>query len=131
MKRSQSSVPATETGKIPGDGGGSRSFMQMPTKGGRNATTNESRRAAGGMAPKPSGGAALLGNDRPSHPVQAGLARVKNTGSAASGGIPNPIQKPNSNLRNASVGQPNPNTAAASTAKPKRKGLGSAFFGEY
>ncbi len=131
MKRTRAGVPASETGAIPGDGAGSRPFMNMPTKGGRNATTNESRRAAGGLAPKPSGGAALLGNDRPSHPVTNSMARVLNAGSTSSGAIPNPVRKPNSNLRNSTVGQPNPNTAAASTAKPKRKGLGSAFFGEY
>jgi hypothetical protein len=106
--------------------------MAMPEKGGHNKTMNESRRGAGGMAPKPSGGAALPGNDRPSHPVQAGLARVKAGGGAPPAGSFLPVQNnAMANLANKQVGQPNPNTAAAATAKPKRKGLGSAFFGEY
>lgn len=131
MKRTQSSIPAGETGGVKGDYKGSRPFTKMPSKGGRNATTNEARRGAGGMAPKPSGGAAISGNDRPSAPVGASMARVKGVGSTASGGIPNPVRKPNSNLRNKSVGQPNPDTGAASTTKPKRKGIGAAFYGEY
>src|SRR5262249_37528374 len=47
MKRSQQSVPAAETGRVSGDYSGSRNYNQMPTKGGRNATTSEGRRAAG------------------------------------------------------------------------------------
>src|SRR5690349_4437160 len=44
-KRSQQSVRGVEHGKAPTDGGLQSQFM--PSKGGRNATTNESRRGAG------------------------------------------------------------------------------------
>jgi hypothetical protein len=124
--------------------------MQMPTKGGRNATTNESRRGAGGMAPKPSGGAALPGNDRPSMPVQAGLARVKPFGGAPSAGSHLPVQ--NNAMRNQSggaVGQqeqvaPGPGTSfspmtrtspvknpVATNKSATRKTKGAAFYGEF
>jgi hypothetical protein len=154
MKRSQSAVPATETGKIPGDGSGSRPFFKMPTKGGRNATTNESRRGVGGIAPKPSGGAALLGNDRPSHPVTNSMARVQNRPSAPTGKMPTagsftPVQNnAQANLTGQPTGQAEVlprgsssrispqtrtpgNSSPNATGKPKRKGLGSAFFGEF
>jgi|HubBroStandDraft_6_1064221.scaffolds.fasta_scaffold00134_18 hypothetical protein len=148
MKRTQQGVPAAEHGKVAGDGVGNRPLMQMPTKGGRNATTNESRRGAGGMAPKPSGGAALPGNDRPSHPVQAGLARVKQVGGAPAAGSFTPVQNnAQANLLGQSTGQAevlprgaSANIAAKSqmpvrnnpvaTGKPRRKGLGSAFYGD-
>jgi hypothetical protein len=134
MKRTRQLVPTTQTGDAATDGGSQG--ITMPTKGGRNATTEQSRRGAGQLAPKPSGGAALLGNDRPSHPTMSSMARVMNrpsSGSGASGpsGSFNPLQNnAMTNLRNTQVGQPNPNTSAAATAKPKRKGLGSAFYGE-
>src|ERR1700676_3672255 len=58
--------------------------IKMPTKGGRNATTNEAMRGSG-MAPKPTGGAPIPGNDRPTTGAQAGLARVSGAGSSSSG----------------------------------------------
>lgn len=134
MKRSQSSVPAAETGALPGDSKGSRAFMNMPTKGGRNATTNESRRAAGQVAPRPQNSKQpLLGASKDTAGTVASMARVPGAGSA--GAHPNgsflPVRKPPANLVNSTVGQSLPDTGAVSTAKPKRKGLGSAFFGEY
>jgi hypothetical protein len=40
-----------------------------------------------------------------------------------------PIRKPTANLANTTIGQPNPQTGAAATKKPNRKG-GAAFYGE-
>jgi hypothetical protein len=40
-----------------------------------------------------------------------------------------PIQSPKANLNGKKIGQPNPDTSAAATKKPNRKG-GSAFYGE-
>jgi hypothetical protein len=89
-----------------------------------------------GIAPKPSGGAPILGNDRPTGPEQASLARVRNTGSSPSGnsgpaGSFLPARKPQAGLSNQKIGQQNPNTSAAATSKPKRRGVGAAFYGEY
>lgn len=129
MKRSQQSVPGLEQSITASDGG--RAGMNIATKGGRNATTDQAHRGAGQVAPRPKGGANLPGNDRPGSGVQASMARVANVGSTASSGIPNPVRKPQSGLRNQAIGQPNPQTGAAATSKPRRKGLGAAFYGEY
>lgn len=100
--------------------------IKMPT-GTRNT---EVGKHGSGIAPKPKGGAAIKGNDRPSMPAQAGLARVANVGNGqALGRLP--IQNPPANQVGNRIGQPNPQTAAAATSKPKRKGLGAAFYGEY
>lgn len=40
-----------------------------------------------------------------------------------------PIRKPSANLANTTIGQTLPNTGAAATKKPNRKG-GAAFYGE-
>ena len=40
-----------------------------------------------------------------------------------------PIRKPSANLANTTIGQSLPNTGAAATKKPNRKG-GAAFYGE-
>ncbi len=82
-----------------------------------------------GMAPKPTGGAPILGNDRPSMPSQ-GHARVKGVGTGPSLRRL-PLQSPTANVVGQTIGQPNPETGAAATAKPNRKGKGAAFFGEY
>jgi hypothetical protein len=42
-----------------------------------------------------------------------------------------PLRKPPAGLANTKIGQKNPDTGATATVKPKRKGIGSAFFGEY
>lgn len=114
MPKVRGSVRAGETGAIKGDGSGTRPFGTLAEKGGRNATTEESRRSAGGIAPRPSGGAALLGNDRPSAPVTASMARVQNrpssaprgTSGAANAGSFTPVQNnAKANLTGQSVGQ--------------------------
>lgn len=152
MKRSKQSVPGVQTGDAASDGGSSST--QWLNKGGRNATTEASRRAAGQLAPKPAGGAALLGNDRPSHPTMGSMARVQNRPSSPTGKMPTagsftPVQNnANANLTGQATGQaevlPRGNSARVApatrtsvtnnpvaAAKPKRKGIGSAFFGEY
>ena len=127
MKRTKQAVPAANTGAIPGDFKGTRG-MNLPTGPSRQPNLGTSGK---GLAPKPSGGAAISGNDRPSHPQMSGYARVKNASSSAMGSF-TPVQNnAMANLHNLSVGQPNPNTAAVATRKPKRKGLGSSFYGEY
>lgn len=100
---------------------------KFPTKGPHNPNVGT---RGSGLAPKPSGGAAIPGNDRPSMPTQAGLARVSNVGTGQNQGAM-PVQKPPAGLQNARIGQQNPQTSAAATAKPKRRGIGAAFYGEY
>jgi hypothetical protein len=153
MKQSRGAIPAAETGAPSGTYKGSRNFDKLAEKGGRNATTNESMRGSG-MAPKPSGGASLYGgNDSPSHPPMSGLARVKNRPSAPTGklttaGSFTPVQNnAQANLTGQATGQAevlprgsssqiSPQTRMpktgnpVATGKPKRKGLGSAFFGD-
>lgn len=153
-KRTQSTIPARETGRVAGDYGGNRNFNKMPTKGGRNATTNEARRGAGQIAPRPSGGAALPGNDRPSQPVTASMARVQNrpsspTGKGPTAGSFTPVQNnAKANLTGQPVGQslvqprgtsnriaPKTRTPTVgnpvATNKSNRRGKGAAFYGEY
>jgi hypothetical protein len=154
MPKYKGNVPAAEHGGIPGDYKGSRNFNKLAEKGGRNATTNESRRGAGGMAPKPSGGAAMPGNDRPSAPTGASMARVKGAGSSATGKMPTagsftPVQNNAlANLTGQRVGQAEVNPRGASsrispqtrtpgvgnpvaTNKSQRRGKGAAFYGEW
>lgn len=102
----------------------------------------------GKIAPKPQGGAALLGNDRPSSPDNGGLARVKKAPMGPNAGNFLPVRKPMPGLQNQRVGQkemiapgaeaqirPQTKTAPVSnpvaTNKPKRRGLGANFMGEY
>jgi hypothetical protein len=150
MKRGKQSVPKADTGAIRGDGHGSQP-MSYPD-GQRNPDKGTSGR--GGIAPKPSGGAALLGNDRPSHPVTANMARVKGRPSSPTGKMPTaasftPVQNnAMANLTGQMTGQSEVMPRGASsqispqtrtpmtnhpvaTAKPKRRGLGAAFYGEY
>lgn len=98
-KRSQQSVPATETGAIPGDAKGSRSMMKMPYKGGRNATTEQSRRGAGQVAPRPQASKqGLLASSSATAPTGASMARVKGVGTGDSG-LRLPVQSPKTNLQ--------------------------------
>jgi hypothetical protein len=154
--RQKMTVKAAETGAVGGDGSGSRP-MAWQNKGGRNATTNESRRAAGQVAPRPQNSKqALLGSSAHTAPMQVGMARVKNAGSSAPRGTSGasnagsftPVQNnAMANLTGQATGQnevlPRGNSARISpqtrmpvtnnpvaAGKPKRKGLGSAFFGE-
>jgi hypothetical protein len=146
-KRSQQAVPATETGKIPGDYSGSRQFTKMPTKGGRNATTNEAKRGAGQVAPRPQASRqGLLASSSASAPTTASMARVTDSPNGDSA-LRLPLQSPKANLASKAVGQreadpgglgkrisPQTRTPVTNhpvaTAKPRRKGLGSAFYGE-
>lgn len=95
----------------------------MPTEGPHNPNVGTH---GGGLAPKPK----QSGADRAaSAPEQAGLARVKNVGTGKNQGSM-PLQKPPAGLQSQRIGQQNPNTSAAATAKPKRRGIGAAFYGE-
>lgn len=106
---------------------------KFPTKGPHNPNVGT---RGSGMAPKPKGGIPVLGNDRPSAGASAGLARAgsepnSGSGSAGSAGSFLPVQKPQAGLANQRTGQQNPQTSAAATKKPKRRGIGAAFYGEY
>lgn len=84
---------------------------------------------APGSMTMPKGGGHTDGIKKGSHGRGGALARVSMPPMAASGGIPNPVQKPNSGLQGKKIGQPNPNTSAVATKKPNRKGA-AAFYGE-
>jgi Flp pilus assembly protein TadG len=152
MKRSKAFVPATQTGDTATDGQGQSITWQ--NKGGRNATTEAARRAAGQLAPRPQNSkAALLGSSAHTAGTQAAMARVKAGPAGPPEGRFLPVQNnAMANQVSTSVGQPDatnfdpggpginmgkPITRTGvtnhpvATAKPKRKGLGSAFFGEY
>jgi hypothetical protein len=133
MKRSQQSVPNAMTGAVSTDQGfasnpNSQSMM-LPKGTARN--TDVGRSGAGQVAPRPRGGANISGNDRPTAGVQASMARVPNAGGAPAAGNFLPVRKPPAGLANSRIGQQNPQTGAAATVKPKRKGIGAAFYGEY
>jgi hypothetical protein len=166
MKRSQQSIPAAETGRVAGDYVGRRSNMQNPEKGGRNSTTNEARRGAGQVAPRPQAARqGLIASSSATAPTQASMARVKSTGKGNAQGRM-PLQSPPANitgtktqtsgtsqppaqrggparLRAGGRNQNYPNGPmyrdgtipgrgrGGELAKPKRKGLGAAFYGEY
>jgi len=150
MKRSQFSVPAAETGAIPGDFSGNRN-MAWKNKGGRNATTDSAHRGSGQIAPKPSGGAKLLGHDRPSAGAAGAMARVAQASAGPREGRFLPVQKPKAGLSGRTIGQPNPKNFTPggpgigvapqtqtgvdggpnATRKPQRKGIGAAFYGEF
>lgn len=117
---------------------------KFPTKGPHNPNVGTHK---GGMAPKPQGGAPMPGNDRPSAPGQAQLARVPNVGTGANQGAM-PLEKPPAGLQAQRVGQSEaaprgagtrvaPSTKMpvagnpVATNKPKRRGVGAAFYGEY
>ena len=108
-------------------------MAKMPTGGPHNPNVGT---RGSGIAPKPAGGAKLF-NANASGSAQAGLARVPGVGSSPSGssgpsGSFLPVQNnAMANLKGPKVGQGSIDTSAAATAKPKRKGLGSSFYGEY
>lgn len=153
MKRSKAFVPATQTGDAAGDGQGQS--INWVNKGGRNATTDQSRRGAGQLAPRPQNSKQpLLGSSAHTGPTTASMARVKDQPSSATGKMPTagsftPIQNnAMANLTGQATGQaevnPRGNSSSVSpqtrmpvtrnpvaSVKNKRKGLGSAFFGEY
>jgi hypothetical protein len=158
MSKINQNIKAVETGALDGDGKGSRNHNMMPTKGGRNATTNEARRGAGQVAPRPQNSRQpLLGSSAHTGPTTAGMARVQDrpssaprgTSGAANAGSFTPVQtNAYANLTGQATGQNEvvprgtsaqiaPKTRMPMTSnpvasgKPKRKGLGSAFFGEY
>jgi len=175
MKRTQQGVPAAETGRVAGDYSGSRNYNKMPTKSGGNSTTNEARRGAGQIAPRPqSSKQPLLSASAATASAQAGIARVKGAGSSPTGtggsaGSFTPVQNnANANqhgtampyggkgtppaqrggpagLRAGGRNQTWPNGAmytdgtkadgargrGGELQKPKRKGKGAAFYGEY
>ncbi len=123
---------------------------KFPQSGAHNPNVGTS---GSGMAPIPSGGANMPGNAQPNHPPMNGLARVKNRPSAPTGKMPSagsftPVQNnAMANLMGQHTGQAEvmPRGASArispqtqtpvvgnpnATTKPKRKGLGAAFWGE-
>ena len=102
---------------------------KMPTSGAHNPNVGTH---GSGLAPKPSTSQPRLSQTTPSAGEQGGIARVQNVGGAKAAGSDLPV-KSNAmrGLANDKVGQPNPNTSAAATKKPKRKGIGSSFYGEY
>lgn len=107
MKRSKQFVPATETGKAPSDGNGQSIAWQ--NKGGRNATTEASRRSAGQLAPRPQASRqGLLASSSATAGTQAGMARVKAGPAGAPEGRFLPEQKPPAGLRGSTIGQPDP-----------------------
>jgi hypothetical protein len=82
MKRSKAFVPATQTGDAAGDGRGQG--IGWVNKGGRNATTDQSRRGAGQLAPRPQNSKQpLLGSSKHTGPTTAGMARVQDRPSSA------------------------------------------------
>lgn len=147
-KQSRGAIPAQETGAPAGTYKGSRNFDKMPTKGGANSTTNESMRGAGGVAPRPQvSKQGLLGATSVTAPTTASMARVTDS-SRGDSALRLPVRNPRTNLASKQVGQAEqdpggpgisigPQTRTprtgnpVATQKPRRKGLGSAFFGEY
>ena len=123
------SAPKAETGALPGDGKGTQG-IQLP--GGPTRQPNLGTSGRGQLAPRPqTSKSQYMSQSSATAPVQAGMARVKNRPSHPGGSFLPVQNNANANLTGQAIGQPNPNTGAAATAKPKRKGLGSAFFGEY
>lgn len=98
---------------------------KMPTTGAHNPNVG-----AHGSGIAPRNASAGQKTDKLSMPAQAGLARVANVGKGNPQGRL-PVQSPPANVVGSKIGQPNPQTGAAATAKPKRKGIGAAFYGEY
>ena len=117
---------------------------RFPQKGPHNPNVGTH---GSGIAPKPKGGAALTGNDRPSMPEQGGLARVRNVGAGSPQGRL-PVQSPPANVVGKRIGQteslpPGPGARVApktqtpvtgnpvASQKPRRRGVEAAFYGEY
>lgn len=170
-KRSRQGVPSADTGAASGDFNRTQSIT-MPTKGGRNATTEAGRHAAGQLAPKPQNKQPLLAQTKGGASSQGGIARVQNARSSPTGksgpagsftpvrnnananltGTAAPIQSGhvaaaprggpaglraggrNQNYPNGTQYNQNPSPnrgRGGELSKPKRKGLGAAFYGEY
>jgi hypothetical protein len=154
MKRSKAFVPATETGAAPGDGSGQSIAWQ--NKGGRNATTNEAKRGAWQVAPRPlNSKSQLMGASAHTAGTVASMARVPNAGlsparglsGASNAGSFTPVQNnAMANLTGQSTGQsevlPRGNSSRISpqtrtpahgnplaTKKPKTRAA-LAFYGE-
>lgn len=107
MKRSNAFIPATETGKDSKDGQGQS--ITWVNKGGRNATTNEAKRGAGQVAPRPQNSKQpLLGSSAHTAGTQASMARVANPGRSRPEGRFLPVQKPPAGLQGSTIGQPDP-----------------------
>ena len=109
MKRSNQPVWGAMTGALTTDDGFSSnkhsSNIAWKNKGGRNATTEESRHGGGGALAKVK-----------SAPKGASLQRL-------------PVQHPTANQVGSKVGKSAANTGAVATKQPNRKG-GAAFYGE-
>lgn len=108
-KRSNQSVPSVETGATKGDFNRSQS-IQWKNKSGRNATTDEARRGAGQVAPRPQASKqGFLASSSATSPTQGGMVRVKDarsspTGKSGPAGSFTPVQNnANANLN----GEPN------------------------
>lgn len=103
---------------------------KMPTRGPHNPNVGTS---GSGMAPR--NASAGQRTDKLSMPAQNGFARVKGapnspTGKGGPAGSFMPLQdNAMANLTGPKIGQQNPQTSAAATKKPNRKG-GAAFYGE-
>lgn len=85
--------------------------------------------SAPGSSKFPNTGGHTDGIQKGGHARGGPLAKVKPAGTGDPAGRL-PVQHPTANQANKRIGQPNPDTSAAATAKPKRKGLGAAFYGE-
>jgi hypothetical protein len=103
-KRGTQSVPAAETGAISTDYRGTRG-MFMP-KGGQTDGVKKGSHARGGA-----------------------LAKVKGV-PAGDSGLRLPVSHPTANIANTTIGQPNPDTTAAATAKPSKRKTPSPFYGD-
>lgn len=76
----------------------------------------------------PQGGGHTDGIAKAGNPRGGALAKVKGVGMGNPQGRM-PLQNPPANVTGMKIGQPNPQTGAAATKKPNRKG-GAAFYGE-
>lgn len=116
MKRSQKSVPNAMTGGLPTDQGfasnNNPQSINWVNKGGRNASTNESMRGAGQVAPRPQNSKQpLLGASKHTAGILHSMARVRNTSSSPTGKMPTagsftpPINNALANLTGQATGQ--------------------------
>lgn len=83
--------------------------------------------SAPGSAKMPNTGGHTDGVQKGSHGRGGALAKVKPAG-AGDSGLRLPVQSPKANLASMKIGQAVPDTSAAATKKPSRKGL-AAFYG--
>lgn len=85
--------------------------------------------SAPGSSKFPNTGGHTDGVKKGSHARGGALAKVKPAGAGDPAGRL-PVQSPTANIASKRIGQANPDTTAAASVKPKRKGLGAAFYGE-